>query len=56
LHLKRRIELTGQSSRSPEATVGGNGINERKEGRGLLLSVTNTLPYVKWANRFYNQP
>jgi hypothetical protein len=48
LHLKRRIELTGQSSRSPEATVGGNGINERKEGRGLLLSVTNTLPYVKW--------
>ncbi|HEU4822603.1 MAG TPA: hypothetical protein VFS97_04195 [Nitrososphaeraceae archaeon] len=52
MHLKRRIELTGQSSRSPEATVGGNGINERKEGRGLLLSVTNTLPYVKWANRF----
>jgi hypothetical protein len=52
LHLKRRIELTGQSSRSPEATVGGNSINERKGGRELLLSVTNTLPYAKWANRF----
>jgi|SRR5918994_7390179 hypothetical protein len=52
LQLKRRIELTGQSSRSPEATVGGNGINERKGGRGLLLLVTDTLPYAKWANRF----
>jgi hypothetical protein len=51
LYLKRRIELTGQSS-SPEATVGGNNINERKGGRELLLSVTNTLPYAKWANRF----
>ena len=42
LQLKRRIELKRQSSRSPEATVGGNGINERKGGRGLLLSVTDT--------------
>jgi hypothetical protein len=34
LHLERRIELTGQSLRSPEATVGGNNsINERKGGR-----------------------
>ena len=33
LHLKRRIELAGQSLRSPEATVGGNSINERKGGR-----------------------
>jgi hypothetical protein len=52
LHLKRRIKLTGQSSQSPEATVGGNNINERKGGRELLLSVTNTLPHAKWANRF----
>ncbi|HEU4824658.1 MAG TPA: hypothetical protein VFS97_14635, partial [Nitrososphaeraceae archaeon] len=52
LQLKRRIELTGQIPLSPEATVGGNGINERKGGRGLLLSVTDTLPYAKWANRF----
>src|ERR671911_1257351 len=51
LYLKRRIELTGRSS-SPEATVGGNNINERKGGRELLLSVTDTLPYAKWANRF----
>src|ERR687897_663168 len=52
LHSKRSIELTGQSSQSPESTVGGNNINERKGGRELLLSVTNTLPYAKWANRF----
>jgi hypothetical protein len=52
LHLERRIELTGQGSRSSEATVSGNGINERNEGRRLLLSVTDTLPYAKWANRF----
>jgi hypothetical protein len=52
LHLERRIELTGQASRSPEATVSGNGINERNEGRRLLLSVTDTLPYATWANRF----
>jgi hypothetical protein len=49
LHLKRSIELTGQS---PESTVGGNNINERKGGRGLLLSVTDTLPSAIWANRF----
>jgi hypothetical protein len=52
LHLERRIELTGQGSQSSEATVSGNGINERNEGRRLLLSVTDTLPYAKWANRF----
>jgi hypothetical protein len=52
LHLERRIELTGQASRSPEATVSGNGINERNDGRRLLLSVTDTLPYATWANRF----
>jgi hypothetical protein len=52
LHLERRIELTGQASRSPEATVSGNGINERNEGRRLLLSVADTLPYATWANRF----
>ena len=52
LHLKRRMEVTGQSLRNPEATVGGNSINERKGGRELLLSVTDTLPYAKWANRF----
>jgi hypothetical protein len=52
LHSKRRIELTGQSSRSSEATVRGNSINESKGGRELLLSVTNTFPYAKWANRF----
>ncbi len=52
MHLERRIELTGQASRSPEATVSGNGINERNEGRRLLLSVADTLPYATWANRF----
>jgi len=52
LHLERRIELTEQGSRRPEATVSGIGINERNEGRRLLLSVTDTLPYAKWANRF----
>jgi hypothetical protein len=52
LHLERRIELTGQGSQSSEATVSGNGINERNEGRRLLLSVTDTLPYAKWANIF----
>ena len=52
MHLDRRIELTGQGSRSSEATVRDNGINERNEGRRLLLSVTDTLPYAKWANRF----
>jgi hypothetical protein len=52
LYLERRIELTEQGSRRPEATVSGNGINERDEGRRLLLSVTDTLPYAKWANRF----
>jgi hypothetical protein len=52
LHLERRIELTEQGSRRPEATVSGNGIHERNEGRRLLLSVTDTLPYAKWANRF----
>jgi hypothetical protein len=52
LHLERRIELTEQGSRRPEATVSGNGINERNEGRRLLLSVTDTLPYAKWANIF----
>lgn len=52
MHLERRIELTEQGSRRPEATVSGNGINERNEGRRLLLSVTDTLPYAKWANRF----
>ncbi len=52
MHLERRIEITGQASRSPEATVSGNGINERNEGRRLLLSVTDTLPYATWANRF----
>jgi hypothetical protein len=52
LHLKRSIELTGQSSQSPESTVGGNNINERKGGRELLLSVTDTLPSAIWANRF----
>jgi hypothetical protein len=52
LHLKRRIEITGQSLRSPEATISGNSINEGKAGRGFLLSVTDTLPYAKWANRF----
>jgi hypothetical protein len=52
LHLERRTELTEQGSRRPEATVSGNGINERNEGRRLLLSVTDTLPYAKWANRF----
>jgi hypothetical protein len=50
--LKRRIKLAGQSSESPEATVDTNGINEREGGRELLLSVTNTLPSTKWANRF----
>ena len=52
MHLESRIELTGQGSRSPEATTSGNGINERDEGRRLLLSVTDTLPYATWANRF----
>ena len=52
MHLERRIELTEQGSRRPEATVSGNGINERNEGRRLLLSVTDTLPYAKWANIF----
>ena len=52
MEVKRRIKLTGQSLQSPEATVGGNSINERKEGSGFLLSVTDTLPYAKWANRF----
>lgn len=52
MHLERRIELTGQGSRRPEATISSNGINERNEGRRLLLSVTDTLPYAKWANRF----
>ena len=52
MHLERRIELTEQGSRRPEAIVSGNGINERNEGRRLLLSVTDTLPYAKWANRF----
>ena len=52
MHLERRIELTEQGSRRPETTVSGNGINERNEGRRLLLSVTDTLPYAKWANRF----
>jgi hypothetical protein len=52
LHLERRIELTEQGSRRPEATVSGIGINERNEGRRLLLSVADTLPYAKWANRF----
>jgi hypothetical protein len=52
LHLERRIELTESGSRRPEATVSGNGINERNEGRRLLLSVTDTLPYAKWANIF----
>ena len=32
MYLKRSIELTGQGS-SPESTVGGNNINERKGGR-----------------------
>jgi hypothetical protein len=49
LHSERSIELTG---RSPESTVGGNNINERKGGRELLLSVTDTLPSAIWANRF----
>lgn len=35
LHLERRIEPTGQGSRSPEAIASGNGINERNEGRGF---------------------
>ena len=52
MHLERRIELAEPGSRRPEATVSGNGINERNEGRRLLLSVTDTLPYAKWANRF----
>jgi hypothetical protein len=52
LHLKRRIEVTGQSLQSPEATVSGNSIKEGKGGSGFLLSVTDTLPYAKWANRF----
>jgi hypothetical protein len=52
LYLKRSIELTGQSSQNPESTVGGNNINERKGGRELLLSVTDTLPTAIWANRF----
>ena len=52
MHLERRIELTEPGSQRPEATVSGNGINERNEGRRLLLSVTDTLPYAKWANRF----
>ena len=52
MHLERRIELTESGSRRPEATVSGNGINERNEGRRLLLSVTDTLPYAKWANIF----
>src|SRR5918995_3349009 len=51
MYLKRSIELTGQGS-SPESTVGGNNINERKGGRELLLSVTDTLPSAIWANRF----
>ena len=52
MYLKRSIELTGQSSQSPESTVGGNNINDRKGGRELLLSVTDTLPSAIWANRF----
>ena len=44
--------VTGQSLQSPEATVSGNSINEGKGGSGFLLSVTDTLPYAKWANRF----
>jgi hypothetical protein len=52
LYLKRRIELTGQSSQIPKATVGGNNMNERKGGRELLLSVTDTLTSSIWANRF----
>ena len=49
MHLKRRIEVTGQSLQSPEATVSGNSINEGKGGSGFLLSVTDTLPYAKWS-------
>ena len=52
LYLKGSIEQTVQSSHSPESTVGGNNINERKGGRELLLSVTDTLPSAIWANRF----
>lgn len=52
MYLKRRIELTGQSSQIPKATVGGNNINERKGGGELLLSVTDTLTSSIWANRF----
>ncbi len=52
MYLKRRIKLTGQSSQIPKATVGSNNINERKGGRELLLSVTDTLTSSIWANRF----
>ena len=52
MHSRRRIELTGQSSQSPESIVGDNNINERKGERELLLSVTDTLPSAIWANRF----
>jgi hypothetical protein len=52
LHLKRRIKVTGQSLQSPETTFSNNTINEGKGGKGFLLSVTDTLPYAKWANRF----
>ena len=52
MHLKGRIEVTGQSLQNPEPTVSGNSINEGKGGSGFLLSVTDTLPYAKWANRF----
>jgi len=52
LHLRRRIEVTGQRLQSLETAAGGNSINEGKGGRGFLLSVADTLPYAKWANRF----
>jgi hypothetical protein len=35
-----------------EAIVDTNGISRRKGGRELSLSVTNTFPAAKWANRF----
>src|ERR687889_404876 len=53
LHLKRSIELTGQSSQSPESTVGGNNINERKGGRELLLSFEGPAKWIFLGYIFY---
>jgi hypothetical protein len=51
LNKKGKIELTRQSSRDSEL-VDISGTNKGKEGRDMLLSVTNTFLSAKWANRF----